>query len=253
MSARWLARTGFAAATSVRGCCRSCATAATRRIGASACGRRRTSTRRVHGEDTVHAVARATSRSIATRSRRVQAAVERLAPEFREVIVLREFEGLSYKEIAEVVAAPVGTVMSRLSRARAQLAGGARRGWRTTMTCEDVERLADAYADGELDLERTLALEAHVSHCEACAARLARIREVRQTLRTAPYFRAPEALAARVRTTVGRRLRRLRSRPRVLTRQRRWRPWLLSAAASLAVVSLAVCRRTAARTRGPGR
>jgi RNA polymerase sigma-70 factor (ECF subfamily) len=54
-------------------------------------------------------------------SRRVQSAVEGLAAEFREVIVLREFEGLSYKEIAEVVAAPIGTVMSRLSRARAQL------------------------------------------------------------------------------------------------------------------------------------
>jgi RNA polymerase sigma-70 factor, ECF subfamily len=54
-------------------------------------------------------------------SRRVRLAVERLAPEFREVIVLREFEGLSYKEIAEVVEAPVGTVMSRLSRARGQL------------------------------------------------------------------------------------------------------------------------------------
>jgi len=54
-------------------------------------------------------------------SRRVQSAVEGLALEFREVIVLREFEGLSYKEIADVVAAPIGTVMSRLSRARAQL------------------------------------------------------------------------------------------------------------------------------------
>lgn len=54
-------------------------------------------------------------------SRRVRLAVERLTPEFREVIVLREFEGLSYKEIAEVVGAPVGTVMSRLSRARGQL------------------------------------------------------------------------------------------------------------------------------------
>jgi len=54
-------------------------------------------------------------------SRRVRAAVENLAPDFREVIVLREFEGLSYKQIADVMGVPVGTVMSRLSRARAQL------------------------------------------------------------------------------------------------------------------------------------
>ena len=48
-------------------------------------------------------------------------ALERLAPEFREVIVLRELEGLSYKEISDVAGVPVGTVMSRLSRARARL------------------------------------------------------------------------------------------------------------------------------------
>jgi len=48
-------------------------------------------------------------------------ALDRLPPEFREVIVLREVEGLSYKEISEVVDVPVGTVMSRLSRARKRL------------------------------------------------------------------------------------------------------------------------------------
>jgi len=48
-------------------------------------------------------------------------AIDRLAPEFREVIVLRELEGLSYKEISDVTGVPVGTVMSRLSRARARL------------------------------------------------------------------------------------------------------------------------------------
>jgi RNA polymerase sigma-70 factor (ECF subfamily) len=50
-------------------------------------------------------------------------AVEALAPEFREAIVLRELEGLSYQQIAAVAGVPVGTVMSRLSRARKQLQG----------------------------------------------------------------------------------------------------------------------------------
>lgn len=44
-----------------------------------------------------------------------------LAPEFREALVLREFEDLSYREIADVLGVPIGTVMSRLSRGRALL------------------------------------------------------------------------------------------------------------------------------------
>ncbi len=51
----------------------------------------------------------------------VREALEALPLEFREALVLREIEGLSYKEIAEVAAVPVGTVMSRLARARRQL------------------------------------------------------------------------------------------------------------------------------------
>lgn len=51
----------------------------------------------------------------------VRQAIEKLGEEFREVLVLREIEGLSYKEIAEVTEAPLGTVMSRLARAREQL------------------------------------------------------------------------------------------------------------------------------------
>jgi RNA polymerase sigma-70 factor (ECF subfamily) len=48
-------------------------------------------------------------------------ALDALPFEFREVIVLRELEGLSYKEISDVTGVPVGTVMSRLSRARKRL------------------------------------------------------------------------------------------------------------------------------------
>jgi RNA polymerase sigma-70 factor (ECF subfamily) len=51
----------------------------------------------------------------------LHAAIDALPAEFREVIVLRELEGLSYREIGEVAGVPVGTVMSRLSRARKRL------------------------------------------------------------------------------------------------------------------------------------
>src|SRR5438309_6719576 len=53
--------------------------------------------------------------------RALEAALNQLPAEFRESFLLREVEGLSYKEIAEFAACPIGSVMSRLSRARAQL------------------------------------------------------------------------------------------------------------------------------------
>ena len=52
---------------------------------------------------------------------RVQRALGELPVDFREVIVLRELEGLSYKEIAAVIGTPIGTVMSRLARGRERL------------------------------------------------------------------------------------------------------------------------------------
>jgi len=51
----------------------------------------------------------------------LRGALEDLAVEFREAIVLRELEGLSYKEIADIAGVPIGTVMSRLARARKRL------------------------------------------------------------------------------------------------------------------------------------
>ena len=48
-------------------------------------------------------------------------ALEKLPDEFREIIVLHDLEGLAYKEIAAVVGIPIGTVMSRLARARGRL------------------------------------------------------------------------------------------------------------------------------------
>jgi RNA polymerase sigma-70 factor (ECF subfamily) len=55
----------------------------------------------------------------------LDALIEALPAEFRECLVLRELEDLSYKEIAAVIGVPIGTVMSRLARARALM----QRGW----------------------------------------------------------------------------------------------------------------------------
>ena len=55
-------------------------------------------------------------------ARQLEQALEHLPLEFREVIVLRELEDLSYKEIAAIAEIPIGTVMSRLARARKLLA-----------------------------------------------------------------------------------------------------------------------------------
>jgi RNA polymerase sigma-70 factor, ECF subfamily len=51
----------------------------------------------------------------------VRAAIQQLPIEFREIIVLREYEELSYQEIATLLDCPAGTVMSRLARARSRL------------------------------------------------------------------------------------------------------------------------------------
>lgn len=75
-------------------------------------------------DEEVHAVPTDTpeSHAIAGADRaRLTRALEGLPARFREVLVLRELEGCSYKEIADITGVPIGTVMSSLSRARARL------------------------------------------------------------------------------------------------------------------------------------
>jgi RNA polymerase sigma-70 factor, ECF subfamily len=54
-------------------------------------------------------------------ARLLRQGIARLPTEYREVLVLREFEDLSYRQIAAIVGCPIGTVMSRLARARDEL------------------------------------------------------------------------------------------------------------------------------------
>jgi RNA polymerase sigma-70 factor (ECF subfamily) len=52
---------------------------------------------------------------------RLKAAIERLKPDYREVLLLWGVEGMKYREIADILGIPIGTVMSRLHRARSIL------------------------------------------------------------------------------------------------------------------------------------
>ncbi|MDQ1408489.1 MAG: hypothetical protein QOJ41_224 [Acidobacteriaceae bacterium] len=75
-------------------------------------------------DEEVHMQSSATPESIAIAGddhERLTQALQTIPPRFREVIVLRELEGCSYKEIAAITSIPIGTVMSSLSRARRQL------------------------------------------------------------------------------------------------------------------------------------
>src|SRR4029077_3776255 len=73
----------------------------------------------------LHPKAADTPESLATDKEikaRLNQAVQNLPLHYREIIVLREIHDLSYKEIAEIAGIPIGTVMSRLTRAREMLA-----------------------------------------------------------------------------------------------------------------------------------
>jgi RNA polymerase sigma-70 factor (ECF subfamily) len=75
-------------------------------------------------DEEIHRGSSANPETLATQTderQRLMSALESLSPRFREVLVLRELEGCSYKEISEITGIPIGTVMSTLSRARERL------------------------------------------------------------------------------------------------------------------------------------
>jgi RNA polymerase sigma-70 factor (ECF subfamily) len=75
------------------------------------------------GAESVYAVGNDPARIAAIRDAgdTVNGALRKMPPAFREVLVMKEMDDLSYKQIAQIVGIPIGTVMSRLARARKQL------------------------------------------------------------------------------------------------------------------------------------
>ena len=126
--------------------------------------------------------------------------------EFREVVVLKDLQGLSYREIAEITAVPIGTVMSRLSRGAAALDRQAyrpERGKVSPMECNQLRELITAYADGELDPQQRVEAERHLGQCPQCSQALKNISTLKTALRAdALLFNVPGALRKKLETIV---------------------------------------------------
>ena len=109
------------------------------------------------------------------------------------------------------------------------------------MSCAEPRPLVQAYLDHELDVARSVEIEAHLAECRVCAAELAAGRRVREALAEGLYRPAPDALAAKI-----------RARARRASSARAWR--LPSLAVSLAAAALAawiVIPSIAGRSVGP--
>ena len=121
-----------------------------------------------------------------------------LPDQFREAIVLRKINDLSYREIADCVEAPVGTVMSRLARARGLLRGAwiAAKAGGTAMTCEEANILLHALIDGELDAGHAREVEAHIVTCPAAPPRLPNSRSCTKRSPARPALHRPAAAPA---------------------------------------------------------
>ena len=92
-------------------------------------------------------------------------ALQRLVPAQREALVLREFEGRSYKEIQELLGLTAGAVETLLFRARRSLAEELD----NLVTCERAELAMSKQSDGRLSRKERRRLDAHLHDCPSCA------------------------------------------------------------------------------------
>jgi RNA polymerase sigma-70 factor, ECF subfamily len=130
--------------------------------------------------------------------RQVKSAIETLEPKYREVLILRDVEGLRAAEVSEVVGITVSAVKSRLHRARADL--------RATLTaktykprpgCPDIRVVFSKHLEGELSADICSTMEAHVADCGECNAECDGLRSALAVCSSAPC-EVPQAVQERV-------------------------------------------------------
>jgi RNA polymerase sigma-70 factor (ECF subfamily) len=151
---------------------------------------------------------RATGREL---QRALEAAIARLEPESREVLLLRDGEGLTAPEVAAVVGASVDAVKSRLHRARAavraELAGVLGGAAPAPAGCPDVVALFSRHLEGDITQSVCAEMEHHVEACETCRARCDSLKQTLQLCSTSSAARVPGEVQQRVRRAIQEHLR----------------------------------------------
>jgi RNA polymerase sigma-70 factor (ECF subfamily) len=135
-------------------------------------------------------------------------AIDALDPSQREVLVLRDVEGLSAAEVARVVGASVDAVKSRLHRARIAVRRELAPVWRgaaiepSPATCPDVLTLFSQHLEGEIDPSVCATMEAHLAGCSHCRNACESLKRTLAVCRQLPTPDVPAPIAASIRAAI---------------------------------------------------
>ncbi len=138
----------------------------------------------------------------------VQAAISSIEPGQREVLVLRDVEGLSAQQVSEITGLAVGAVKSKLHRARASLRRalepvlGELDAQVSSPDCPDMEQLFSRSLEGEVDADLCRRMQAHVDACPRCKQACTTLSTVLKTCQASPLPEVPPAVKASVRRAV---------------------------------------------------
>ena len=141
--------------------------------------------------------------------RAVEAAIRALRPAYREVLLLRDVEGLTAPEVAEVLGLRVEAVKSRLHRARAEVRKHLQPLLETgtapsSPECPDITGRLSRYLEGEISREACADLEAHVAACTRCRRACDALRQALGVCRALPEPRVPAEVQQAVRSGIRR-------------------------------------------------
>lgn len=137
----------------------------------------------------------------------IQAAIGTLSDDYREALVLRDVEGMSAEEAAEVVGIEVGALKSRLHRARVQLKqslAAVLEDQSTDLGCPELQQELSAYAASEIDQAACARIEQHLAGCSHCTAACDALKRTVSMCRAIPGGDVPAPVKAAVRAALTR-------------------------------------------------